>query len=101
MGEAGCPFDDSLRVLGFQMRHTIRVFDKTYKLPDSRRMRIGVGYALIAGGMVGFLPVLGFWMIPLGLYVLSREYHWLRRARRRWVTRKNRRQRAANSRNGE
>ncbi len=76
------------------MRHTITVFNKTYKLPDSRFLRLCVGYALLVGGILGFLPVVGFWMIPLGLYVLSREYHWLRRAWRRWVTRKKAKARA-------
>lgn len=71
------------------MRQTIQIFNKTYRLPDSRAMRIALGYALIVGGILGFLPILGFWMIPLGLYVLSREYHWLRRLRRRWMTRRN------------
>lgn len=34
-------------------------------------VRIPLGLLLIAGGLVGFLPVLGFWMIPLGLLVLA------------------------------
>jgi hypothetical protein len=33
--------------------------------------------------MVGFLPVIGFWMIPLGLIVLSIDLPWARRGRRR------------------
>ena len=36
------------------------------------------------------LPVLGFWMIPLGIFVLSLDMHWARRIRRRfmiWLTR--------------
>ena len=33
--------------------------------------RIPVGIALTAGGVVGFLPILGFWMVPLGLAVLA------------------------------
>ena len=35
------------------------------------------------GGLLGFLPILGFWMVPLGLYVLSRDSARVRRARRR------------------
>ena len=38
-----------------------------------------VGILLILGGMVGFLPVLGFWMIPLGLLVLAPDFKWARR----------------------
>jgi hypothetical protein len=29
------------------------------------------GLVLIAGGAFGFLPVLGFWMIPLGVLLLA------------------------------
>lgn len=34
-------------------------------------LRWTVGLLLIAGGMLGFLPVLGFWMIPLGVLLLA------------------------------
>ncbi len=67
------------------LKQEITIFGRTVRLPESRWLRIAAGYALIAGGLVGFLPVLGFWMIPLGVLVLSREYHWARRLRRRWV----------------
>jgi hypothetical protein len=30
-----------------------------------------VGGLLIVGGLFGFLPVLGFWMVPVGLLVLA------------------------------
>ena len=33
-------------------------------------VRIGVGVLLVIGGVLGFLPVLGFWMVPLGLAVI-------------------------------
>jgi hypothetical protein len=34
-------------------------------------LRWAVGLLLIAGGALGFLPVLGFWMIPLGVLFLA------------------------------
>jgi len=34
-------------------------------------LRWAVGLLLIAGGFAGFLPVLGFWMIPLGILLLA------------------------------
>ena len=37
-----------------------------------------VGLALVVGGMLGFLPVLGFWMIPLGLVIMFFEVPWVR-----------------------
>jgi hypothetical protein len=32
---------------------------------------MAIGVLLILFGFLGFLPVLGFWMVPLGLVVLS------------------------------
>ena len=34
-------------------------------------LRWGLGLLLISGGLFGFLPVLGFWMIPLGVLFLA------------------------------
>jgi hypothetical protein len=42
-------------------------FLRWLKSPSSRWVRIPIALLLIVGGVVGFLPVLGFWMIPLGL----------------------------------
>ena len=41
--------------------------------PGAAPYRIPVGIALTAGGVVGFLPILGFWMVPLGLAVLAHD----------------------------
>jgi len=54
-----------------------------FKLPASRIARIGLGVVLILAGMVGFLPILGFWMIPLGLLVISYDIAVARKARRK------------------
>jgi hypothetical protein len=42
-----------------------------------------LGVVLILFGCVGFLPVLGFWMVPLGLVILSVDMPAVRRWRRR------------------
>ena len=52
-------------------------------IPRSRTGRRIMGVALCAGGVVGFLPIVGFWMFPLGVVVLSKDSAWLRRQRRR------------------
>ncbi len=36
-------------------------------------VRAPLGLLLIVGGVFGFLPVLGFWMIPLGIVVLAMD----------------------------
>ena len=34
-------------------------------------LRLVVGLTLMVGGVLGFLPVLGFWMLPLGIAVAA------------------------------
>jgi hypothetical protein len=53
-------------------------------LPRSRLARVITGLLLIACGILGFLPVLGFWMLPLGFIILSNELPVMRRWRRRF-----------------
>jgi hypothetical protein len=65
------------------MAHKIRFANHHFHLPQSKPLRLGLGILLVAGGLVGFLPVLGFWMIPLGLLVLSVDLPPVRRARRK------------------
>jgi purine-cytosine permease-like protein len=62
---------------------TITIAGRQFSLPRSRAGRVALGAALVVGGFVGFLPVLGFWMIPLGLIVLSIDLALVRRHRRR------------------
>jgi hypothetical protein len=64
------------------MAKKIRIFNQHWHLPQSRPLRIGIGILLVAFGLLGFLPVLGFWMIPLGLLVLSVDLPIVRRWRR-------------------
>jgi hypothetical protein len=40
--------------------------------------RVPIALLLIAGGIVGFLPVLGFWMVPLGLALIAIDLPFLR-----------------------
>ncbi|MBV1900685.1 MAG: hypothetical protein KUG56_03325 [Kordiimonadaceae bacterium] len=51
-------------------------------MPASRIGRMVLGILLIIGGILGFLPVLGFWMVPLGLVILSVDSSFVRRFRR-------------------
>ena len=39
------------------------MFGRGFNLPQGRWQRIALGVALVLGGIVGFLPILGFWMI--------------------------------------
>jgi hypothetical protein len=78
---------------------TVRFGTKVIDLPGSRLARIAIGVVLILCGLLGFLPILGFWMVPLGLIVLSADVPTIRRLNRRvsvavarwWTGRKSRR----------
>jgi hypothetical protein len=78
-------------------------------LPGDRRVRLGLGVALIVlGGFFGFLPVLGYWMVPLGFVVLATDIPPIRRFNRHvlikvlswWNKRRPREERKAARRNG-
>ena len=60
----------------------IRIGRQSVPLPANRFARVALGLVLIGGGVLGFLPILGFWMIPLGLLVLSIDIPIVRRWRR-------------------
>ena len=64
------------------MTRRVRIANHSLKVPGSPRVRRLLGAALIIGGILGFLPVLGFWMVPLGLVILSVDSTRVRRWRR-------------------
>lgn len=43
-----------------------------------RGLRSIAGLLMICGGVVGFLPVLGFWMVPAGLALIALDIPPLR-----------------------
>ena len=59
--------------------------------PASRWARIPAGILLVIGGTFSILPLLGIWMLPLGLILLAEDTAILRRYRARlidWVARR-------------
>jgi len=65
-----------------RFRTTVRWLRK----PSSRWVRIPAGVLLIGGGLLGMLPLLGFWMLPLGLILLAEDVRLLRTWRDRTLT---------------
>lgn len=63
----------------------LRIGKWQFQLPRNRLWRTLLGVAFILGGIVGFLPVVGFWMIPVGLLILSNDIPMIRRWRRRLI----------------
>lgn len=53
-------------------------FLRKVRRPGAVWLRVPAALGLVAGGFVGFLPILGFWMIPLGLALLALDLPFLR-----------------------
>lgn len=90
---------ENLRLTDENRNHSRRRFTRD-RLPKSRSVRVALGTALVIMGIFGWLPILGFWMIPLGLIVLSVDLHYVRRFRRRlevWSGRRRRRRQERNN----
>jgi hypothetical protein len=77
------------RVPGFAARWLERL-----RRPEARLIRIPLGILLVLGGIFSFLPVLGIWMLPLGLLLLALDLVFLQgpvnmtvvRGTRKWIT---------------
>lgn len=54
-------------------------FLRWLRQPSSRIARILVAALLIFGSLLSFLPVLGIWMFPLGLIIISQDLPFLQR----------------------
>ncbi|MBM3546086.1 MAG: hypothetical protein FJX54_03975 [Alphaproteobacteria bacterium] len=53
------------------------------KVPRGLRTLLGV--LLMAGGVFGILPILGFWMLPLGAAFIALDIPPLRQRLLRWL----------------
>ena len=85
------------------MARQIKFAGRTISLPESKVLRLTIGTLLMFGGLLWFLPILGIWMLPLGLLILAldvpllerpvgsiivRLQHWLATRRRKKAERK-------------
>lgn len=55
------------------------------KVPFGARSALGV--LMVAGGVLGFLPILGFWMAPVGAALIALDIPVLRRRLLAWTER--------------
>jgi hypothetical protein len=65
--------DEELDRLQKRLPGHVSSFMQKVRSPAVKPYRIPAGIALTVGGVVGFLPILGFWMVPLGLAVLAQD----------------------------
>jgi hypothetical protein len=66
-----------------KLRDRFREVLETIRQKVPPGLRLVLGLCLVVGGVFGFLPVLGFWMIPLGLAVVALDVKPLIRHLRR------------------
>jgi len=50
-------------------------------------LRSALGLVLLVAAVFGLLPILGFWMIPVGLALIALDIPPLRRRLRQWLDR--------------
>ena len=62
------PRDPALRARFWRLYHRSQGYGRRYIPPG---LRFLAGFLLIVMGLLGFLPVLGFWMIPLGIAIAA------------------------------
>ncbi len=68
--------------------------------PSSQLVRIPLAILLIVGGIFSFLPILGLWMLPLGLLLVAQDVPSLQKPMSRmfgWIEHKWEKRIASNS----
>ncbi|MCB1369013.1 MAG: hypothetical protein KDK00_14705 [Rhodobacteraceae bacterium] len=79
--------DDKDSGIGEKLGAAVAKYRNWIKANVPPGLRSVLGLFLIAGGLLGFLPVLGFWMVPLGVLALALDvvplYRWLTGRKRR------------------
>ena len=57
----------------------VRLGVHSLRRPQGRWVRRPAAVLFVAGGVLGFLPILGFWMIPVGLALAADDIKPLKR----------------------
>ena len=74
--------DSSLKDKIRKMTYNILRWGERKLVPGIRSI---VGALFMTGGVFGFLPVLGFWMIPLGAAFIALDIPWTRHHIHSWM----------------
>jgi hypothetical protein len=90
-GAASQHRDQRLERLIDRLPQRLQTTVRWLRRPSSRWVRVPAGVLLIAGGLLSILPLLGIWMLPLGLILLADDVASLQRMRDRlldWIERR-------------
>jgi hypothetical protein len=96
--DGSCSVSEGKRILRTAFQHLERELPewaarmvRSLRHPDARWVRIPVGVLFLLGGVFSILPVLGIWMLPLGLLLLAYDVPFMRKPVARftiWTTQK-------------
>ena len=79
MAEAKRVLRDAFKRLEQELPERVARILRKLRHPDARWVRIPVGLLCVVGGVFSFLPVLGLWMLPLGLLLIAYDVPFLRK----------------------
>jgi hypothetical protein len=82
--DAEPPYDDNARerrieLMILRLPRRLQSTVRWLRYPSARWVRIPTGLLLIIGGLLSILPILGLWMLQLGLVLLGEDIPPLRR----------------------
>ncbi len=92
-------WDERIDRLSGKLPDRVRRGVEWLRVPERRWLRIGAAILFILGGVFSILPILGLWMLPVGLALLSQDVpalkvpleraaRWLERLWARWFGRR-------------
>jgi hypothetical protein len=79
LAEAKRVLRDAFKRLEQELPERVARILRKLRHPDARWVRIPVGLLCVVGGVFSFLPVLGLWMLPLGLLLIAYDGPFLRK----------------------
>jgi len=77
--------DRELDRLELKLPRAITRLLRWVRQPSARWVRWPLGLILMVGGVFSILPMLGLWMLPLGLVLIAQDIPFLRRPMARLI----------------
>ena len=79
MASAKAKLDRYFEMLNRRVPGKVSRLIRWLRKPSSFLARLIAGFVLIVGGLFSFLPVLGLWMLPIGLLLIAQDLPILQR----------------------